>query len=157
MQSRRQNEIQPSPVNPTSFEIAYLKDTRKISGFECRKAIIISSRSNGKKDSIIVWYAPDIKLQGLSSTGGSFAGFGGFGPQASTLIGMDKLEGFPIQYERNMNRGRKMTVQVTKIVSDKEITDLEFEIPKGTELKSTKDMQGMMGGPGGGFQMRIGG
>ena len=62
-----------------------------------------------------------------------------------------------MQYERNMNRGRHMTVEVTKLVIDKDVADKEFEIPKNIEIKSAKDMQN--GGPGGGpmIQMRVGG
>ena len=140
---------------PPTVDIVYAEDTKKISGLECKKAIIITTRGNGKKDSSLVWYTPDFKLQGINSTGGSFGGFGGFSPQAAAFGGMDKLNGFPIQYERNMNRGRKMTVTVTKLVTDKEVTDKEFEVPKDFELKNMKDVQGM--GGQGGFQMRIGG
>ena len=60
-----------------------------------------------------------------------------------------------MEYERNMGRGRKMTVQVTKLVIDKDVNDKEFEIPKDIEVKPMKDMQGSGGGPV--FQMRAGG
>ena len=127
MQDRRPNGLQESSGTAVSFEIANVNETKKISGFTCRKAIIITTRSNGKKDSSQVWYTPDLKLLGVNSTGGSFAGFGGISPQASTMGTMfDKLDGFPIQYERNMNRGRKMMVLVTKITTEKEITEKEF-------------------------------
>ena len=53
-----------------------------------------------------------------------------------------------------MNRGRKMTVQVTKLVIAKDIAEKEFEIPKDIEIKAMKDMQNA-GGPG--FQIRVGG
>ncbi|MEO6254849.1 MAG: hypothetical protein ABIO79_16180, partial [Ferruginibacter sp.] len=61
--------------------------------------------------------------------------------------------GFPMEYQRNMRGGRKMTVQVTKLVIDKDIADKEFEIPKDIEIKPMKDMQNG-GGPG--FQIRVG-
>lgn len=154
MQSRRQNDNPGFSNTPPTVDISYLDETKKISGYDCKKALIITTRANGKKDTSLVWYVPDLKLQGLSNTGGSLAGFGGFG-QSASINTMEKLNGFPMQYERNMNRGRKMTVVVTKLVTDKEITDKEFELPKDIEFKSMKDMQNM-GGPGG-FQMRIGG
>lgn len=155
MQNRRQNDNGGFSNTPPAIDISYIDETKKISGYECKKAFIITTRGNGKKDTSLVWYIPDLKLQGLSNTGGSLAGFGGFS-QSSGINTMEKLNGFPMQYERNMNRGRKMTVVVTKLVTDKEITDKEFELPKDIEFKSMKDMQNM-GGPGGGFQMRIGG
>ncbi|MBK7558519.1 MAG: hypothetical protein IPI54_09650 [Chitinophagaceae bacterium] len=65
---------------------------------------------------------------------------------------MEELNGFPMEYERTMNRGRKMTVQVTKLVIDKDVADKEFEIAKDIEIKAMKDMQNSSG-PG--FQMRI--
>ena len=151
MRSRNQDQQTTAPAAP-KIDIIYFEETKKIAGFQCNKACIITTRSNGKKDSSLVWYIPDLKLQGINSTGGALAGFGGFSPQAAGLDGMDKLNGFPMQYERNMNRGRKMTVVVTKFITDKEVTDKEFEVPKDVELKSMKDMQGA-GGPGT-FQMR---
>ena len=152
MQTRRQNDNPGVSRNPPSIDISYIDESKKIAGYDCKKAIIITTRSNGKKDSSLVWYIPDLKLQGINSTGGALAGFGGFSPQAAGFDGMDKLTGFPMQYERNMNRGRKMTVVVTKLVTDKEVTEKEFEVPKDVELKSLKDMQGA--GGYGTFQMR---
>ena len=106
-------------------------------------------RSDGRSDTTVVWYCPDFKLQGLPSTGG----FGGFN-QVTGIDGMEGLNGFPVQYERNMRNGRKMTVEVTKIVIDKDVSDKEFDIPKDIEIKPMKDMQNG-GGPG--MQIRIGG
>lgn len=151
MQSR--NQSQTTTPSAPKIDIIYTTETKKLVGYECKKALIVSTRSNGKADTTLVWYAPDLKIQGVTSTGGAMGGFGGFNPQGSN--GMELLKGFPMQYERNMNRGRKMTVVVTKIVTDKEVADKEFEIPKDVEIRSAKDMQN---GPGpGGFQMRIGG
>lgn len=134
------------------FSIENLDEKKKIAGYECKKALITGTRANGKKDTTTVWYVPDLKLQNLSSTGGAMGGFGGFINQPGGN-GMEKLNGFPLEYERNMGNGRKMTVQVTKLVTDKEIADKEFEIPKDIEVKPMKDMQ--TGGPG--FRMRVGG
>ena len=153
MQARNQNALQSSPAAPKT-DIVYFEETKKISGYNCNKAMIITTRSNGRSDSSIVWFAPEFKLQGIASTGGSFGGLGNL-LQSSSTDAMDQLKGFPMQYERNMPRGRKMTVVVTKIVTDKEIEDKEFEVPKDVELKSVKDMQN--GGGAGMFQMRMGG
>ena len=156
MQGRNQNTDLQAILSPTTpkTEITYLDENKKISGYECKKAIIANTRSNGKIDTTVVWYIPDMKLQGVSSTGGSLGGFGGMSPQVGTN-GMDLLKGFPMEYQRNMNRGRKMTVQVTKLVIDKEVTDKEFEIPKDIDIKPMKDMQN--GGRPGTMQMRVGG
>ena len=134
-----------------STDIVYLDGIKKIAGYECKKAMIIATRSNGKTDTTNVWYVPDLKLKGVSNTGGSLGGFGSMSPQLSA-DDMINLNGFPMQYERKLNRGRKMIVEVTKLVTDKEVTDKEFNIPKDVEVKPMKEMQN-----GGGFRMRIGG
>lgn len=132
------------------YNVEYLNESKKIAGYDCKKALLIATRGNGRKDTTLVWYCPDFKLQGVASTGGALGGFGGFGGQSGSN-GMEKLDGFPMKYERNMGRGRTMTVEVTKLVTDKEISDKEFEIPKDIEVKPMKDMQNG-GGPV--FQMR---
>lgn len=136
---------------PSSTEISYFDETKKIAGLQCKKAFVIRTRQNGSKDSNTVWYCPDFKLLGLVSTGG-MSGFGGFG-RTTSLGGLNDLTGFPMQYEMNLNRGRKMIVEVTKVVTDKEIADKEFEIPKDFVLKPAKDMQNGDGR----IQIRIGG
>ena len=153
MQGRAQNASLGGGNNgPAVYTIVYLDERKKVSGYTCKKAFVIGTRDNGKSDTTTVWYCPDFKIQNLPSTGGGAGGFGGF--NVTGLNGMENLNGFPLEYERNMNRGRKMTVQVTKLVIDKEIADKEFEISKDIEIKPLKDMQNG-GGPG--MQIRIGG
>ena len=137
---------------PATYSVVYIDESKKISGYVCKKALIIAARTN-RSDTTTVWYCPDFKLQHLPSTGGAAGGFGGFNT-TSGPTGMELLNGFPMQYQRNMPRGRTMTVEVTKLVIDKEIADKEFEIPKDIEVKPMKDMQNG-GGPG--IQIRIAG
>lgn len=153
MQRRNQNASTAGSGKAPEFNIEYLDDSKKIAGYECKKALIIATRGNGRKDTTQVWYCPDFKLQGMASTGGALGGFGGFVNQAGSN-GMENLNGFPMKYERNMGRGRTMTVEVTKLVTDKDINDKEFEIPKDIEVKAMKDMQNG-GGPN--VQFRMGG
>ena len=153
MQSRGQNNRSNASSTPPVFTINYIEEGKKISGYDCKKALIIAARTGGRVDTTTVWYCPQFKLQHLPSTGGTTAGFGGMGAITGST-GMELLNGFPMQYERNMNRGRTMTVLVTKLVMDKGIADKEFEIPKDIDIKPMKDMQNA-GGPG--FQIRIGG
>jgi hypothetical protein len=167
MDSMMQNRSQQGGFNANtgqqvvSTDISYVDETKKIAGQQCKKAFIITTRKNGTKDSNVVWYIPDVKLQGLASTGGVASSFGfNFSNRNTASGGFDNLAGFPMQYEMKMNRGRKMIVEVTKLVIDKEVADKEFDIPKDYTLKSAKEMQtgdGRMqirigGGPGGGGQ-----
>ncbi|MBP6023277.1 hypothetical protein [Ferruginibacter sp.] len=154
MQTRRQgNDNNALTGNaPKSTEIIYVEESKKIAGQVCKKAFIVTIRQNGTKDSSTVWYCPDFKLEGIASTGG-LSGFGNFG-RTTSLGGLSDIAGFPMQYEMKLNRGRKMIVEVTKLVIDKEIADKEFEIPKDFVVKPMKDMQT---GNGRGFQIRMGG
>jgi hypothetical protein len=154
MQSRRQGNDNNNarPGAPTGTAISYVDETKKIAGLVCKKAFIIITRQNGNRDSNAVWYCPDFKLQGLTSTGG-LSGFGGMG-RTTSLNGLSDVAGFAMQYEMKMPRGRKMVVEVTKINTEKEVADKEFEVPKDFTLKPMKDMQG---GDGRMFQMRIAG
>jgi hypothetical protein len=141
---------------PATYSVVYIDENKKIAGYACKKALVIATRENGKLDTTTtVWYCPDFKIQHLTSTGGGGGGFGGFNVTAG-LNGMENLAGFPMQYERKMARGRLMTVEVTKLVIDKDVADKEFEIPKDIEIRPIKDMQnGGIGGPG--MQIRIAG
>lgn len=151
MQSRRENgQVAESIVTPTT-DVVYIDESKKIAGMQCKKAILITTRKN-KTDSNMVWYCPDFKVQGVTSTGG----ITGFGGRATQATGLEKINGFPMQYETTMNRGRKMIVEVTRIDVEKEIKDKEFELPKDVEIKAMKDMQ-QMGGGRGTFQIRVGG
>jgi hypothetical protein len=155
MQSRPQgqggNNFGAAGTSTTT--ITYVDESKKIAGQQCKKALLITTRANGNKDTGVVWYCPDFKLQGLPSTGG-VSGFGAF-TRTNTLGGLSDLAGFPMQYEMKMNRGRVMTVEITKIIIDKEIAVKEFDIPKDFVVKSMKDMQNGVGG--GGFQIRMDG
>lgn len=156
MQSRgAQNvSIDGGPSTPPNYSVVYVDESKKVAGYACKKALIIAARKE-RTDTTTVWYCPDFKLQNLASTGGAAGGFGGFNA-TSGPTGMELLNGFPMQYERNMPRGRHMTVEVTKLAIDKDVADKEFEIPKDIELKAMKDMQnGGIGGPG--MQIRIAG
>ena len=149
MQARRNTDsTKPRPaVNTTVYpvEISYVDGTKKVAGYDCKKAYVITTRLLGIKDSVAVWYSPEIKLQNVASTGGtsSFGGFGNFG-NFTSLNGLDKIDGFVMQYEMKMRRGRRMIVEVTKIDLKKEVTEKDFEIPKDFDVKPMKEFQNMM-------------
>ncbi len=146
MQSRRNTDsvsAVPTPRSEPLTEIADAGETKKIAGYNCKKAYLITTRLLGLKDSVTVWYSPEIKLQNISSTGGLSA-FGNMG----SVSGLEKFEGFVMRYEMSMRRNRRMEVEVTKIETGKEVADKEFEIPKDIEIKPMREMQRMFGGAG---------
>lgn len=144
MQSKRKNDSTAAPVQPRSEPVVDIIDaaeTKKIAGYQCKKLYLVSTGILGLKDTVYVWYTPEIKLKNINSTGGLSA-FGNMG----SVNGLDKIEGFVMRYEMSMRRNRRMEVEVTKIVLNKEIADKEFEIPKDFDIKPMKEMQGMFGG-----------
>ncbi|MCP9750320.1 hypothetical protein [Ferruginibacter sp. HRS2-29] len=156
MQNRKVDSGATVRTRPASsenkIEVHTTDETKKIAGYTCKKAYVVTTRILGIKDSNAIWYTPEIKLQNLHSTGGTM-GFGGFG----STNGFDKVDGFVMAYEAKMPRGRKMTVEVSKIDISKEIADKEFEIPKDFEVKPMKEMQNMFGGgQGGRVELRMG-
>lgn len=151
MESRGRPTVGGGSNSNAVYSVVYLDDSKKIAGFACKKALLIATRSN-RSDTTIVWYCPDFTLQHIPSTGGSAGGFGGFNITSGNG-GMELIKGFPMKYERKMASGRQMTVEITKMVIDKDVSDKDFEIPKDIEVKPMKDMQG--GGQG--VQIRVGG
>lgn len=124
-------------------EIVYSEETKKIAGYNCKKAIIKSTNRQGVVSETPVWYCPDFKLAqqiSLAGGGGGMFSFGG-------LRSLDKINGFPMAYEISRPNGFKMTVEVTKVELDAKIDDKEFDIPSGYDIKPMKDMRG----PGSGF------
>ena len=138
-----------SANTPSNVEVSYTEETKKIAGYVSKKAYVIATRLLGVKDTTVVWYTPDLKLQNISSTGG-LSGFGNMG----AVAGLDKIDGFVMRYETRMRRNRRMEVEVTKIDLDKQIADKEFDIPKDFDVKPMKEMGGIMGG-GQGMQFRV--
>ncbi|RYY69304.1 MAG: hypothetical protein EOO13_09940 [Chitinophagaceae bacterium] len=128
-------------------EIIYTQETKKIAGYVCKQAYIVHTRFLGNKDSAVVWYTPEFKLQNVSNTGG-LSGFANLMGNMSANP-YEKVDGFVMGYETKMPRGRNMIVEVTKVELAKEIADKEFDIPKDFDVKPMKEMQNMMQGGGG--------
>ncbi len=126
--------------------IVYTEETKKIAGYACKKAYIVTTNFLGQKDSTMLWYTPEIKFAGLSSTGGSggFARAGGGG-----AANFDDINGFVMAYTQKMGATRRMEIEVSKIELDKEVKAKEFEIPKDYDVKPMSEMRNMFGGGGG--------
>ncbi len=147
-QSRRKNDSTfkaPPAPDDKQVEVVYTNETKKIAGYQCRKAYFVTTRLLGK-DSMAVWFTPELKIPYLSFTGG----LSGLPMGASAnLTKFELIDGFIMAYETKFMRNRKMQIEVTKIDLEKEIADKEFDIPKDFELKPMKEMRHMFGGMGG--------
>jgi GLPGLI family protein len=131
----------------SNVELIETNELKKIGGFNCKKAYLVTTKFLESKDTTTLWYTPSIKFQNISFTG-FISGMPGmnFG-----LNGFDKIDGFVMKYESKLRRGRKLEVEVNKIELDKEINEKEFLIPQDVEIKPMSEMQNMFGGGRGGF------
>lgn len=166
MDSVRQARGQSGQNNQNNFtaaepEIIKTEETKKIAGYNCKKAIIRTKSRQGEVNDITVWYAPEFKMaEGYPASGNAGIGGGGRGFSGSFgggrnrmgfggLATLDKIEGFVMGYEMSRPNGFKMNMEVTKIELDTDIPAKTFEVPKGIELKPASEMQNMfMGRPG---------
>jgi hypothetical protein len=139
-------------ATPPVVQVVYRPDTKTIAGYNCQKAVVYITQADGTEDSSVVWYNTDLRLEGLTMTGGAGGGFMSFRRSNNADI-LGRIKGFPMQYEMKMGHNRNMLVEVTKLDIEKEIKASEFEVSKDFELKPAKEMMG----PGGNMQIRIGG
>jgi hypothetical protein len=133
-------------------ELIYSEETKKISGYVCKKVTLKSKGKNGEVNETVIWYNPDFKIASESTKPGSKSGFGGRGGMMSMMStpGMELIEGFPMDYEISRDNGFKIHMTVLKVELEASIDEKIFEIPKGYDIKP---MGSMMGGKG--FSMKI--
>jgi hypothetical protein len=68
--------------------------------------------------------------------------------------GLDKLKGFPMEFETTRQNGSKVHFTVTKIDLQAKIDDKLFLVPKDYDVKPMSEMGG---GRNGEFQIRVNG
>ncbi|MFN5913493.1 MAG: hypothetical protein ACK43J_03785 [Chitinophagaceae bacterium] len=134
-------------------ELIYTEETKKISGFTCKKVIVKTTGQNGQVTESIVWYTPEFKIapgsMAPAATGG-FPGGGGGGRGMSmmsgSIQGLELIDGFPVEYEVTRENGFKIHMMVLKVQLDPAVDEKTFEIPKGFDVKpmSSFESQGGM-------------
>lgn len=136
---------------PAEPEITYTDEKKKIAGMECKKAIIKTKNQRGEVNETAVWYTPEFVMAdgfSLTSQGGGGMRMMGFNPS-----GIEKIKGFPMEYEIVRQNGMRIHMTVIKVQLDADIDDKTFEIPKGYDIKPMSEMQNQ----GGRMMMRMGG
>ena len=131
--------------NNVQVQVIKLGENKKIAGYVCEKAFMLSSYIPGRWDTTIVWYTPEFKIQNMKNTA-NFDNMPGMGMMSFAMKNIDKIDGFVMSYQMKFRGNRTMTMEVSKIVLDKQIDDKEFKIPSDFELKPMKEMRGMFGG-----------
>ncbi len=140
--SGRQQRFQQ--FNPDIF-VEYLDETKQIAGMTCKKALIRYMNRQNQEVQQAVWYSPDFKM--------------GEGFRLRDMMrmvnvpGLDKLKGFPMEFETSRQNGMKVHFTVTKVDLSAKIDDKTFVIPKDYEIKTMSEMR-QQGGRNG-FQMRM--
>lgn len=130
-------------------ELIYSDETKKVSGYTCKKVTIKSKGQNGQVTENVIWYNPDFKLAAsstaASANGGGFGGGGRGRMQMGGLPGLDQIEGFPMEYESTAQNGFKIHMVVLKVQVDAAIDEKTFEIPKGFDVKPQSTFEGQGG------------
>lgn len=141
--SGRQQRVQQ--YNPEIF-VEYLDESKQIAGMTCKKALIRYMNRQNQEVQQMVWYSPDFKM--------------GDGFRMRDMMrmvnipGLDKLKGFPMEFETTRQNGIKVHFTVTKVDLTAKIDDKTFVIPKDYEIRTMSEMR-QQGGGRNGFQMRV--
>ncbi|HMO32480.1 MAG TPA: hypothetical protein PKE07_05735 [Lacibacter sp.] len=132
--------------NPDVF-IEYLGDTKKIAGMVCNKALIRYKNRRGEEQQQAVWYSPEFKAGENFRMNDMM--------RMANVPGLNKLKGFPMEFEMTRPNGARTFYQVTKVDLKAKIDDKVFVIPKDYDVKPMSEMnQG--GGGRGNFIFRMG-
>lgn len=122
---KKKDEKSPAPT------IEYKDETKKIAGYDCKKAIVKTKDEKGEEVVMTVWYTEQLPMAGQSASRGS-----------NTFKG---LKGAPLEYEAKQGPfNMKFTATA---VSKDPIADSKF-VPNtdGYIKKSTEEMKKMGGG-----------
>lgn len=127
--------------------IEYLNETKKIAGMVCNKAIIRYKDRKNEEVQQIVWYSPEFILgEGFKIRDIM---------RMANVPGLNKLKGFPMEFELVRQNGSKVNYQVTKVDLNAKVDDKTFLIPKDYDIKPMSEMN--RGGRNGEMQIRVNG
>lgn len=123
-------------------ELIYAEETKKVSGVVCKKVTIKTVGQNGVVSENIIWYNPEFKMAARSTaaSSGGMGGGRGMMSMATSIPGLDLIEGFPMEYEVSRANGFKTRMVVLKVQLEPTIDEKSFEIPKGFDLKPASSM-----------------
>lgn len=129
-----------NPVQRREPTVEYVDSTRTIAGVSCKKAIVTLSFA-GRTMTTDVWYTTDLPIKEPIQTGGRGFNVGGF----------NQIKGFPMAFTTNVFNGARIEYKVTKVTTNADIKDTEFDVPKGYDVKPESERpRGQFGGFGGG-------
>jgi GLPGLI family protein len=103
-------EIEADMTEKGTYEIKYLDESKTIAGYNCKKALYISTDSEGEKDTSIAYYTQELGGEALNY-GTSFHG----------------LKGFPLEYIAK-EKDITSTFTATEVKKGK-VKDTQFMLP----------------------------
>jgi hypothetical protein len=118
-------------------KIEYTDEQQVINGFTCKKALLISEIKNAGTDTATVWYFPDYKLAD------SFIYCANEMKYKEKLAILNSINGLPVKIEMYVTPKMKLEMELKKIDIAKNVSEKEFLVPKGFELKSLKENYGL--------------
>jgi GLPGLI family protein len=133
------------PPQNAEVMIEYLSEEKMIAGYLCKKANIRFMNRQGEEMQQMLWYCPDFMVGSRFKMSSMM--------RMATVPGMQKLKGFPMEYELKRNNGMTVFYSVTKVDLKANISHQAFEIPAGYDIKPMREM--MREGGGRGFIMRV--
>jgi len=118
-------------------KIEYSDEQQIINGFNCKKILLITEFLNAKADTVTVWYFPDYKLAD------SFIYCANEMKYKEKLSLLNSINGLPVKVDMFVTKKMKLVLELKKIDIAKNVSEKEFLVPKGFELKSIKDHYGI--------------
>jgi hypothetical protein len=119
------------PAN-SEVMIEYLSDEKVIAGLKCKKANIRYTNRKGEDMQQMIWYCPDFMVGNRFRMSSMM--------RMATVPGIQKLKGFPMEYELKRNNGMTVFYTVTKVDLKTPVNDQEFIIPSGYDIKPMSEM-----------------
>ena len=115
-------EWKGNTTDGNKIEIQYTKKTKKIAGYHCKKAYVVTQDLSENKFYCTVWYCPGIQLPGFNFIGNKEL----FGKFVNLTDGFENIAGFIMAYTVEPPDGSRIKIRVTKIDTTTKIEEKEF-------------------------------
>jgi len=122
-----EQDINENMENEPKPDIQYVNETKTIAGYECKKAIITIDQ-DGKKNSFVIYYSPEL---GSASTNFDNAMFNG-------------IDGLLMEFEANEN-GMIMKFEAIEVKKEN-VKDELFQVPAEYNETTPEELQRSFGG-----------
>jgi hypothetical protein len=117
---------------------------QELAGYRCKRAIISLVRNDSLLLQIKAWYNTEVRLPELSATGNPFdASFNLMNNRPPQFYALAQLPGLAMSYEMPDLLGNTITVEVTKLKTNKKPGKRYFRAPSSVIMRSFSEMRAM--------------